>query len=982
MARKQACHFKFQPSPDERPPMYQSLIMLFLLSLSTSTFAFTRINAPNPDDPMDVHIYQLDNGLMVYLTENHEEPQFHAEIVVRAGSKHDPKETTGLAHYLEHMLFKGTQQFGTLNYKKEKPYLDRITELYEEHFKEKNPEKRKAIYAQINDASQKAAQYAIPNEIDKLYKTMGETWFNAHTWYEETVYNVTLPSNRLKQWATIEADRFHQPVFRLFQPELEIVYEEKNRTLDNKDELVYDTLGKMLFKKHPYGQQTTIGEAEHLKNPSIQNMYDFYNTYYVPNNMAICISGDIDIDETIEMIEAHFSIWQKQDLPKPKTWKEKDLKKIERDTVHFKGEEKVQIGFRIAPKNHKDTEALKLIDMLLDNATAGLINLNLVQKQNVRDAGSSHLFLNEHGVQYLWGIPKDGQTLTDVENLLLEQLAIIKRGEFDATLLSAIVTDFKKSQKRALESNHRRAANMRDAFLSHASWDYTLAEIPRLEKVSKEDIIRVANQYFNTGYAIVHRLDKQHDIPKIEKPDLAKIDTDPTRQSDFAKQILDIPVQPIEPIFISEKDYHISEIQKGRKLYHTPNPINDLFTLTLSTDIGTYQNNQLGMAKALMDKSGAGDLTAEMLQKTWYTLGTDFNMGVEDHQTNITISGLDENLEASLKLLNTYLTAPTASKETLETLITITITQREDDKKNPRTLRNALRQWSRYGDNSVYKRRISTQDLKKLTVADLHTLIGSLTTYQHDILYTGTKSADEVITLINQYLPAPNDLKETPPYEFLQAQTAVKNEIRILHKEMAQAQVFIEFGDVPYDPTLTPAVDLYNDYFSGGLAGIVMQELREIRALAYSAYAQYEFGDRAGDQNLMWGYIGCQADKTPEAVTAFIDLIDNLPQTPERFDETKNSVINRYRVSKTKFRDILPALQTWEHRNLSPDPRQTHFETLQKSDMATMLTFHTQHIQSRAKLISILGDTTKINLTQLAPAGQLIPITIDDLFVE
>lgn len=963
--------------------MLQRLIyILTLIFLSTPAFAFTRINAPNPDDPMDVHIYQLKNGLTIYLTENHQEPQFLAEIVVRAGSKHDPKESTGLAHYLEHMLFKGTQKVGTLNYKKEKPHLDRITELYEKHFKEKNPEKRKTIYAQINEASQKAAQYAIPNEMDKLYKAMGETWFNAHTWYEETVYNVALPSNRLKQWATVEANRFHSPVFRLFQPELEIVYEEKNRTLDNKDELIYDALGKLLFKKHPYGQQTTIGEAEHLKNPSIKNMYDFYNTYYVPNNMAICISGDIDIDETIQIIDEHFSAWQIQKLPKAKTWKEKDLKHIERDTVQFKGEERVQIGFRVAPNNHKDTEALKLIDMLLDNTTAGLINLNLVQQQKVRDAGSSPLFLNEHGVQYLWGIPKEGQTLTEVENLLLEQLAMIKRGEFDANLLSAIVTDFKKTQKKELESNRSRVANLRDAFISYASWDYALAEIPRLEKITKEDIIRVANQYFGEGYAVVHRLDKQHDIPKIEKPDLAKIDVDPTRQSKFVKQILDTPVTPIEPIFITEKDYQIVEIQNGVKLYYTTNPINDLFSLTLSTDIGTYQDNRLGMAKALMDKSGAGDLTPETLKKTWYALGTDFNIGVEDHQTNITISGLDDYLDASLALLHQYLTTPTATKATLEELIDITLTQRQDEKKNPRALRNALRQLSRYGENSVYKRRIATDALKKLTVDELHTLIGSLSTYQHNILYVGTKPIDDVIVLIKKHLTIPTDLKTPPPYEFLQVQATAQNELRFVHKEMAQAQVFIEFGNAPYDVALRPAADLYNDYFSGGLSGIVLQELRETRALAYSTYAQYELGDRAGDQNLMWGYIGCQADKTPEAITAFIDLIDNLPETPERFDETKNSVINRYRVSKTKFRNILPALKTWEYRGLSPDPRKTRFETIQKANMSTMLNFHKQHVKSRAKLISILGDTTKIDLNQLAPVGNLIPVKIDELFVE
>jgi len=958
-------------------------VFAILLTFTSTTFAeFTRVNAPNPDDPMDVHIYKLDNGLTVYLTENREEPRFYSEIVVRAGSKHDPSESTGLAHYLEHLLFKGTQNYGTLDYQKEKLHLDRITKLYEDHFKEKDAEKRKAIYAQINEESQLAAQYAIPGELDKMFKSMGEMLVNAHTWHEETVYKVDLPTNQLKNWATIETERFQNPVFRLFQPELEVVYEEKNRTIDDKRTRIWEVVMANLFQKHPYGQQTTIGKVEHLKNPSIKNIYEFYNTYYVPNNMAICISGDIDIDETIQIIDQQFSAWKPKELPKPKKWQEKPLKKILRDTVKFQGEEYVLIAFRTASRNAEDAEALKLLDMILDNSTAGLINLNLVQKQQVRSAGSSPRLLNDYGLQTLWGVPKKGQTLQEVEQLLLSQIELIKQGQFDDTILKAIITDFKKGQKRGHESNRSRVGNLSNSFLSFADWDDTVAEITRMEKVSKENIMTVAKKYFSEGYVVGYRIDEQQEIPKIEKPELVKIDIDPTRQSTFTKNILDTPVEPIEPVFITEKDYQIFEVQDGVKLYYILNPVNDLFALTISVDIGSYQDDRLGMVKALMDKSGAGDLSAEDLKKTWYTLGTDFNMGVEDHQTNISISGLNENFEASLALLQNHITHPLATQETLDNLIKITLTQREDEKKDARALRNALRQYSRYGDNSIYKRRISTETLKKLTVSDLHGLIGSLSTYQHKILYVGAKPIDDVVALIKKHLTIPEELKEVPPYEFLKAQTAAQNEIRFVHKEAAQAQIFIEFGDVPYDTALRPAADLYNDYFSGGMSSIVFQELREARALAYSTFARYQLGARAGDQNLMWGYIGCQADKTPEAITAFIDLIDNFPETPERFEETKNSVINQYRDTKFKFRDVLPAIRTWEHRGLSPDPRKARFEAIQKADMTTMLDFHKKHVQSRAKLISVLGDSTKIDLSQLSPVGKLIPVSIDALFVE
>ena len=959
-------------------------LTLFILTLTASSvFAgITRINAPNPDDPMDVHIYKLDNGLTVYLTENHEEPRFYAEIAVRAGSKHDPAESTGLAHYLEHMLFKGTQNIGTLDYKKEKIDIDRIIALYEDHFRETDPEKRKAIYAEINKASQRAAQYAIPNELDKLYKAMGESGLNAHTWHEETVYKVGLPSNYLKHWAKIESERFQNPVFRLFQPELEVVYEEKNRTLDNKGWLISEAVNKRLYKKHPYGQQTTIGEVEHLKNPSLKNMYQFYDTYYVPNNMTICISGDIDIDATVQLIDEHFSAWKAKDIPTLKTWEESPIKGAERVTVKFQGEEYVLLAFRTNHRNHKDAEALKLIDMILDNRTAGLINLNLVQQQAVRRAGSYPYLNNDYGAQYLWGIPKKDQTLADVEQLLLDQIAMIKRGEFDESLLSAIVTDFKKNLKRGLESNPSRVRQMTSAFLGFSEWDHEIAEIARMEKVTREDIMRVANHYFGEGYVAGYRIDEQHELPKIDKPKIDKIDIDPTRQSKFAKDVLALSADELSPVFVTDKDYTIAQVRDGVKLYYVKNPVNDLFTFTLGVDMGAYQDNRLSTARSLLDKSGAGDLSPDALKKEWYKLGTDFNIGVSDNETNISISGLDENFEASLSLMMKYIQSPTADQATLDELVKITLAQREDQKKDPRSLRNALRFYSRYGDNSSYKRRISSEALQKLTVAELHGLISSLPTYEHVLIYGGTKTLDEVLAAIKEHITSSDDLKTPPAYERLTVHAPAKTEIRFFHKETAQSQVFVEFGDVAFDTTLRPAIDLYNDYFAGGMSGIVFQELREARALAYSTFARYDLGGRSNDQNVMWGYIGCQADKTPEAVIALAGLIDDLPESPERFAEAKNSVVNRYRVAKIKYRELPGVLRIWERRNQTPDPRKERFDHILQADMPTVLDFHKQHIAKRPKLISIMGDTTKFDLNSLRPLGVVTPVTLDDLFVK
>ncbi len=961
---------------------------LFLFSIASVLFftspgsaGYRQVHPPDPADPMAVHVYELDNGLTVYLTENPETPRFHAEIAVRAGSKHDPAESTGLAHYLEHMLFKGSRKIGTSNYEKEKPHLDRILELYEAHFNEADPEKRKAIYERINEESQLASPYVIPNELDRLYKAMGGTGLNAHTWHEETVYRVSLPANRLTQWATIEAERFHNPVFRLFQLELEVVYEEKNRTLDNKDRIIGYAVNQQLYEKHPYGRQTTIGNVEHLKNPSLKNVYDYYRTYYVPNNMAILVSGNIDIDETIQTIDKHFSVWERRALPEPREWREAPLSKPKRVTVKYQGEEYVLLAFRTARTNHDHADALKLLDMILDNRTAGLINLNLNQRQSVRQAGAYPHLLNDYGAQYLYGIPKKGQSLDEVESLLLEQLDLIKQGAFQDWILPAIVTDFKKTRKSQLESNRGRIRLMRSAFLEFKDWSRNVNEIARMERLTKRDVVRVARTYFGDGYVAGYRVDDVPEIPKIEKPEIDKIEIDGTRQSEFARTVLAMPHDEIEPVFVDpEKDYTIFDYHEGVKLYYGKNPINDLFSLKISIDFGTDQDNRIGMATQLMDKAGTETFEPEALKKEWYKLGTDFSIGAGDNETHIGISGIDENFGPSLALLMAFVKRPETNGETLDELVKIVLAKREDAKKDHRSIRSALVAFNRYGKDSAFLRELSDEALRALTVDELLGIVKGLLRYKHTISYTGASSLEEVVSILKEHHVVSGPLRDAPPYRFLKARATEGDEILFFHKDMAQAHLRIEFGNETYDESNLPAVQLYNTYFAGGMGGIVFQELREARALAYSAGARYFTGERQGDQNIMAAGIGCQPDKAAEALEALQDLLDNLPVEPERFDQARQSVINRYRTAKLGFRQILGSVRAWEKLGVPVDPRKDRFERVLDAEIDLMLAFHEAHLKSRPKLISVVGDRARINAEALRKLGRWVEVGLEDIF--
>jgi predicted Zn-dependent peptidase len=942
---------------------------------------YQRINQPNPADPMAVQIYHLDNGLTVYLTENHESPRFEAQIAVRAGSKNDPPETTGLAHYLEHLLFKGTTHLGTTNYALEKPHLDRITALYEQHFRETDPEKRKAIYEEINRENQLASQYEVPNEIDKLYKAMGETGLNAFTGPEETVFVVNLPSNRLEQWAVIESERFQHPVFRLFQPELEIVYEEKNRTLDNKDELLDEAVNRVLFKHHPYGQQTTIGEVEHLKNPSLVHVMDFYKRNYVPGNMAIAISGDIDARQAIKLIDKYFSVWPAEPVPPRKTWDEKPLAGAERVTVKYKAEESVRLAFRTPGQNDPDAPALKLIDMILANSTAGLIDLNLNQQQKVRQASANPELDNDYGAEYLWGIPKKGQSLKDVEDLLLQQVTLVCEGKFDDWIIPAIVNDFKKSRKMQLESDSGRVGMMIGAFLAFHDWDYAVGEIARMEKLTRADVMRVANNYFRGGYVAGYRLDEQQEVPKIEKPRIDQVKIDPTRQSEFFKNVMAMKVKPIEPVWVRPgKDYQKVDARDGVKLYYVKNPLDDLFALTISVDLGKRYDNRLSVAAQLLDKAGTRRFSGEDLKKEWYRLGTDFSIEAGDNETTISISGLDENFAASWALLMELLQEPAADAATLEELKKIILVRREDVKKDFQTISQAVGLFNRYGAESPFLTMLPNEDLKKLTADELFDLIKSLLHYRHVVTYAGSLPLSRVRTIVEEH-PVPGPLREPPPYRFLKVATPAANRVYLFNKEQAQALVRIEFADGEYNEAHQPPIQLFNDYFGGGMAGIVFQELREARALAYAVGAVYGNGSRKGEQNIMTGVIGCQADKTPEALDAFLGLFEKLPASPERFADTRDSIISRYRTGKIGFREIFGAVRSWERLEVPIDPRKARFEKIQKLGLDDVLKFDREHLPGRPKLISIVGDKSKMDLDKIQKDGAVTDLGLKDIFI-
>lgn len=932
--------------------------------------------------------FVLDNGLNVYLTKNTETPRFRAEIAVHAGSKMDPADATGIAHYLEHMLFKGTENFGTTDFANEKIVLDKINQTYDLRFNEKDPKKRADYQKQINKLSVEASKYAIPNEIDALYSKLGAEGLNAYTSSEETVYIVDLPKNRMEQWATVETERFARPVFRLFQPELETVYEEKNRTLDNKERLVSEAVEELLYKKHPYGTQTTLGTVDHLKNPSLTKMYEFYRKNYVPNNMAIIISGDIDINQTKQIITKHFSSWKKNKDVKYNPPQESPINGIERKTVNYKGEEKVVLAFRGAAYKEKDRDVLSLIDMILDNGEAGLINQNLVNSQKVRAAGSYPSFNEDYGSMYLYGIPKEGQTLDEIEKMLLAEVEKVKTGNFDDSLLPGIILAFEIGQKAQLENNDGRVGILKTSFLRDVSVEDIMSVSQRFKKISKADIVKAANKYYQNNYVAVQRLDKEYNFPKIEKPGLEKVKLNTDVKSNFIKNVENIKTNPITPKWVDyNKDFKAVSYAPGTVMYHTKNPINDIFNFSISYDYGGKHSRGFCEVMDELNFAGTGNMTPEQVKEEMFKMGVNLSYGCGDYGFSMSMSGLDSQFEKALTLGEKVLWSAKLDEEHLKNKVKNTLTNRSDAKKDHNTLRRALSSYISYGNKSSFVDRLKKSELEALSVNQYNDMKNQLVKQNFEVSYSGQMSPEMVEKMVKKYHQPQNiNVPLLNPRKRPEREIVAKNDkpvkIYFLDYKGAQAHISLLIPENKVDTNEGLVNSFYNEYFDGGMGGIMFQEVREARSLAYSSSARYAQGGRLGDQDQMTGYIGTQADKTVEAMTLFVDLLKNLPVSEDRFTRAKDAIENSYRTGYIDFRSVVGTTMYWGELGYDKDPRPDTFAKLPDMKLKNMLDYVKEKVSSKNLTFMIVGDKSKIKMADLKKIGNIEEVSVNSLFTD
>ena len=965
--------------------LFTSIFIMAVMLVGSSAMAQKYAYRTFENDPFGVREYTLDNGLKVYLSVYKDSPRIQTYIAVRAGSKNDPSETTGLAHYLEHMLFKGSHQLGTTDWEREKVELQKIEDLYEVYRKTTNDAARAAIYHQIDSISYVASTIAIANEYDKSMTAIGSEGTNAFTSNDYTMYVENIPANQVEAWAKVQGDRFPNLVLRLFHTELEAVYEEKNIGMAQDSRRVNETMMAALFPHHPYGQQTTIGTIEHLKNPSMKNIREYHAAYYVPNNMCVAMAGDFNPDEVIKIIDKYMGSWKPGTVPTFTKVKEEPITTPIIRLVNGQDPANLTIAFRIEEGNgSRDALLADAMEMVLNNGSCGLIDLNLNQKQLCLGAYAGTYTLNDYAAFMLGGRPTQGQTLGQLRDLLLEQLELVKEGKFDESLLEASINQMKLRIMKQAESNNSRASQMAYAFVQHQDWGDVCDEINKLSKITKQDIVDFANRICkDNNYVIIYKhQDTPDPVTKVQKPAITPIYVSRDNESPFLAQVKAdaAKAKPIQPQFINfKKDLQKGKTANGSEVLYVKNVENGTFTLQYRFEFGSTADKNIDMASSLVEYLNTDKHTAEQLQEEFYKIACSWSFGVEGRTTYIHISGLAENMEKAMALVEEIMAGVQPNDEALQMLVERLIKSRTDNKTNQRAAFRALNTYGIYGEQYIKETNKSDAELRALTAKQLCDIIHGLFSYKHRVLYYGPLTLKEATAVVNK-IHTVNPTKDVPTNKVYQPQSTNENQVLFVNYDAKNTYVTEYFRGDHFNTALVPNVNLFNEYFGGSMNAIVFQEMREKRSLAYSASSRYAYGTDKDGYFYNSANVITQNDKLMDALAAYEELFDDMPQAEANFKLAKDALLAGSRTARTTKFGIISSYLTCELMGWKEPLRKQNFQAYQKLTMQDLVNFQKQHIKGQKKSYLILGKESEMDFDALAKYGKVKKLTLDEIF--
>ena len=935
---------------------------------------------------LKVKEYRLENGLTVWLNEDHSQPKIFGAVVVKAGAKDSPN--TGIAHYFEHMMFKGTDRIGTLDYESEKVLLDSIAMKYDELAMTEDTAARARLQKEINELSIRSSEYVIPNEFNRLINRFGGSGLNAATSYDATIYFNTFSPQYMVQWAEINSERLINPVFRLFQSELETVYEEKNMYGDFIGGQVMDTLMARYFGPHPYAYPI-IGSTKNLKNPRLTEMHKFFEDYYVASNMALILSGDFDAQQVMPILEKAFSRIRSGNAPKQEKvmlppFNGRETMKVKFPIPFIKA---MGLGFRGVSANHEDQVALNIAVNLLNNANGTGYLDKLMVEHKLMGALAINESMNEAGILAVAIMPKLLiQSYSSAEKMVWDEINRVKNGDFSDEMFNSLKLEQKRQYASSLENIDSRATIMMNLFSQGKSWNDYLNEVARIESITKEDVVRVAQKYFSNNYLCVTKSTGKYPKDNLPKPAFSPVvPRNADASSSYAKQLEKIPEQQVAPRIIDfEKDVKTSKLTPLVTLYTTPNPLNDIFTLNISYGIGALEQPELMQLTNYLQLLGTESLSFEQFRSRLQSIGSTLAFDVTPDAFVMKVTGFDNHIDETMKLVGDFIRHAKADDKKLRQIVDDAKVSEKAFFKSGDNVASALLEQVKYGDQSRYLRKLSLSQIKKLKGKDMLAIYDKVRSVQCDLHYCGTLPVEKVIGTIRQHLPLERTtVASNSPYYRELKQYDRPTVFFIDMPDMAQSIVYgYVKGDPVDDKASRHASRLFSVYFGGDMSSLMFQEIREFRSFAYRTSGRYQLPNHAhkGTAGSFTAMLSTQSDKTLDALGVLDSLIREMPLKPERMEAVKQTLVNRINNDYPPFRNLSEKVASARMEGFDRDPAEEFLRDIATMDMQDISRFYQEQISGRPVVYVIAGNRKHIDMKKLAEYGTIIKVKKKDIY--
>lgn len=935
---------------------------------------------------LKVKEYRLENGLTVWLNEDHSQPKVFGAVVVKAGAKDCPD--TGIAHYFEHMMFKGTDRIGTLDYESEKVLLDSIAMKYDELAMTEDTAARARLQKEINELSIRSSEYVIPNEFNRLINRFGGSGLNAATSYDATIYFNTFSPQYMVQWAEINSERLINPVFRLFQSELETVYEEKNMYGDFIGGQVMDTLMARYFGPHPYAYPI-IGSTKNLKNPRLTEMHKFFEDYYVASNMALILSGDFDAQQVMPILEKAFSRIRSGNAPKQEKvmlppFNGRETMKVKFPIPFIKA---MGLGFRGVSANHEDQVALNIAVNLLNNANGTGYLDKLMVEHKLMGALAINESMNEAGILAVAIMPKLLiQSYSSAEKMVWDEINRVKNGDFSDEMFNSLKLEQKRQYASSLENIDSRATIMMNLFSQGKSWNDYLNEVARIESITKEDVVRVAQKYFSNNYLCVTKSTGKYPKDNLPKPAFSPVvPRNADASSSYAKQLEKIPEQQVAPRIIDfEKDVKTSKLTPLVTLYTTPNPLNDIFTLNISYGIGALEQPELMQLTNYLQLLGTESLSFEQFRSRLQSIGSTLAFDVTPDAFVMKVTGFDNHIDETMELVGDFIRHAKADDKKLRQIVDDAKVSEKAFFKSGDNVASALLEQVKYGDQSRYLRKLSLSQIKKLKGKDMLAIYDKVRSVQCDLHYCGTLPVEKVIGTIRQHLPLERTtVASNSPYYRELKQYDRPTVFFIDMPDMAQSIVYgYVKGDPVDDKASRHASRLFSVYFGGDMSSLMFQEIREFRSFAYRTSGRYQLPNHAhkGTAGSFTAMLSTQSDKTLDALGVLDSLIREMPLKPERMEAVKQTLVNRINNDYPPFRNLSEKVASARMEGFDRDPAEEFLRDIATMDMQDISRFYREQISGRPVVYVITGNRKHIDMKKLAEYGTIIKVKKKDIY--